>query len=63
MLLLAGGLVLCGNAEDTVGIDIEAYLDLRDSTGCGSDSVEMEYADLLVVLRHRTLALENADLY
>ena len=62
MLFLACSLVLCGYGEYTVGIDIEGYFNLRYSTRCRSNSVEVEDTDLLVVLCHRTLALEYTNL-
>ena len=61
MLFLAGRLVLGGHVEDAVGVDVEGDFDLRYASGCGGDAVEMEHSYELVVLRHRTLALQ--DLY
>ena len=43
-LFLAGTEVFCGYVNDTVGVDVEGYLNLRDSAGCRSDTVEVEYA-------------------
>ena len=63
LLLLAGSLVLCGNIEDTVGVDVESHLDLRDSPRSRCDSVKMEETQLLVVLGHRALTLENLDFH
>ena len=63
MLLLACCLVLGRYGENTVGVDVEGNLDLRDSARCRGNAVEMEYADLLVVLCHRTLTLKHADFY
>jgi NAD-specific glutamate dehydrogenase len=60
-VLLAGGLLDGGDVEDTVGIDIEGNLDLRDTTGHGRDTIKVELAKKVVVLGHRTLTLENLD--
>ena len=48
--------------NDTVGVDIECYFDLRDSSGCGSDAVQTEHTELLVILSEFTLALEDVDI-
>ena len=63
LLLLAGSLVLCGYVQDTVGIYIEGYLDLRDTAGCGGDAVKVETSDGLVVAGHGALALEDVNLH
>ena len=44
--------------DDTVSIYIEGYLDLRNSSGSGSDSVKTEHTELLVVLCELSFALE-----
>ena len=62
MLFLAGALILCTDAEDTVGIDVETYLNLRDSARCRCNTVKVEDTYLLVVLCHRALTLKYADL-
>ena len=63
LLLLAGSFVLGADVQDTVGVDIEGYLDLRFATTCRHDTVEVEDTDLFVLGSHRTLALEDFDLY
>ena len=62
MLLLAGAQILSGYVYDTVRINIESNLDLRDSTGSRSDTVQTESTDGLVVLSELTLALEYVDI-
>ena len=62
VLLLACAEVLSGNVNDTVSVDIECYLDLRDSSRSRSDAVELEHTELLVILSELTLTLENVDL-
>ena len=61
MLLSARAEVLSGYVYDTVCVDIECNLDLRNATTCRSDAVEVEAAKRFVVLCHFTLALENVD--
>ena len=61
LLRLAGGLVLGGDVHDTVGIDVEGDLDLRDTTGSHRDSGKVEVAKLLVILGELTLTLKNGD--
>ena len=62
LLLLACAEILCRYVYDTVGVDVERYLDLRDTSRSRSDAGENEVAELLVVSCEFTLALENVDL-
>ena len=48
-LLLTGSLILGRNLQDTVGVDVEGHLNLRNTTTCGSDTCEVELADRLVL--------------
>ena len=48
--------------NDTVLVDIECYLDLGDSSGSGSDTVETECTQLLVVASELTLTLKYVDI-
>ena len=58
---LAGGLVRSGNVQDTIGVDIEGDLDLRNTTGRRRDTGELELAEQVVVLGTGTLTLEYLD--
>ena len=58
---LPSALVLGRNVQDTVGIDVEGDLDLGHTTRCRLDAVEAEVAQQLVVGKHLTLALADAD--
>ena len=62
MLLTACSLIYCGNINDTVSIDIENNLDLRNTTSCGKDSVKSELSEELVVTCELTLTLCNTDI-
>lgn len=57
----AGGLVGGGDVEDSVGVDIECYFDLRDTSGCGGDTGKLELAEEVVVLRSGTFTLVHLD--
>ena len=46
---LAGSLVLRGDVEDTVGVDVEGDHDLRNTTRRGRDAGELELAEEVVV--------------
>src|SRR3546814_4966198 len=46
---------------DAIGVNVERNLDLRNTTRRGRDAYQIELAEHLVVRRHLTLALENAD--
>ena len=63
MLLFSGSEILSGYVNNTVGIDIESNLDLRDSSRCRSDAVESELSEGLVVGRELSLALYDIDIY
>ena len=62
MLLLAGAQILGGHVDDAVGVDVEGDLDLRHAAAGGSNAVQVEAAQGLVVLSHLTLALQHVDL-
>ena len=61
-LLLAGALVLRGDIEDAVGVDVERDLDLGHPARGGQDAVEDEAAQRLVAAGHLALALQHVDL-
>merc|ERR1719194_326160 len=54
-------LVLGADVEDTVRVDLEGHLNLRLPTRGRGDARHVELAELVVVLRHRPLALEDLD--
>lgn len=58
---LAGRLVGCGDVQDTVGINIEGDLDLRNTTRCRRNARELELAEEVVVLGASTLTLVDLD--
>ena len=61
LVLLTGALLNSGDVQDTVGIDIEGDLNLRDTTGHGRNAVEVELAEKVVVLGHGTLTLVDLN--
>ena len=63
VLLLAGCLILGADVQDTVGIDIEGYLHLRNAATSRCNTIKVELADALVLACHRTLALQDVDGY
>src|SRR5690606_7242936 len=63
LLFLTGALVFGRHVQDTVGVDIECYFDLRNSARCRRDPVEVETSDRAVVLRHWPLTLQDMDLH
>ena len=58
---LSGALLESGDVHDTVGINIEGDLDLRNATWCRWDASELELAQKVVVLGALTLTLEDLD--
>ena len=50
-----------GDVEHTVSISIEGDFDLRDTARGGRNTGELELAEKVVVLRARTLSLEDLD--
>ena len=55
--------ILSRYINDTVGIDVKCYLDLRNSTSCWRDSIQTELAEGFVVFCELTLTLYNVDIY
>ena len=60
-LFLAGRLVLGGHVDDTVGVDVEGDLDLRNATRRRRNTFQVELTQFLVVCSHLALALGDAD--
>jgi hypothetical protein len=58
---LSGTLLKSRDVDDTVGVDVEGDLDLRDTTGRRWDAGKLELSEQVVVLRARTLALVDLD--
>ncbi|KAF5326355.1 hypothetical protein D9611_000923 [Ephemerocybe angulata] len=58
---LASSLVSGGDLHDTVGINLEGDLDLRNTTGRRGDAGKLELAEMVVVLGERTFTLEDLD--
>ena len=63
MLFITGTQILSGYIYNTIGIDIEGNLDLRDSSGSGCDTVQTELSEGLVILGELTLTLYYIDIY
>ena len=61
-LRLAGVEIGCRDVHNAVGVDGECDLDLRHAARRSSDPGELESAELLVLPRHRALALQNVDI-
>ena len=62
VLLLAGSEILCGYVHDTVRIDVECNLDLRNTASCRRDTIQSELSEGLVVRCELSLALKNIDI-
>ncbi len=60
LVLVACALVLGGDAQDAVDIDLEGDLDLRDSAGSRSDASQVKGAQEVVILGQRTLTWKDA---
>merc|ERR1719240_58425 len=61
VVLSGGGLVLGRYIHDAVGVEVKGHLDLRDTARCRGDAVQVELAQLVVVLSHLALSLEDLD--
>ena len=60
-LLLTSGLILGRYLQNTVGINVEGYLNLRNTTTGRGNTSQVEDTQLLVLVCHRTLTLQYAD--
>jgi len=63
VLALAGGFVFGSDGHDAIGVDLELHFDLRLAARRARDAVEAEVAEQVVVVDHRALALEDADVH
>ena len=57
----AGALLVGGNGQKGVLVDLEGNLNLGGSAGCGGDSVHVELAEVVVVLDEGTLTFEDGN--
>src|SRR5438045_2317908 len=62
-LLFSRSFIFRMNMQYSVCIDIECYLNLRSSSWCGRNSVEMESAECSVIRSHWSLTLKNMNFY
>jgi hypothetical protein len=58
---LASSLVGGGHLHDTVGVNLKGDLNLRDTTGRGRNTSELEFAEKVVVFGQRTFTLIDLD--
>ena len=61
LVLLARALVFGGHVEDTVGVDVEANVNLRDAARRRRNAGELELAQQVVVARTGAFAFEDLD--
>lgn len=59
--VLVSSFVFCLNVHDSIGIDLEADFNLRHSSGCRRDSIEVELSEQVVVSGHLSLSFEDLD--
>lgn len=63
LVFLARGLVLSTDVQQAICIDVKGHIDLRHTTRCRWDAVEIERAQQMVVLGHGALTLEDLDMH
>mmetsp|Transcript_13656 Transcript_13656/g.16413 ORF Transcript_13656/g.16413 Transcript_13656/m.16413 type:complete len:438 (-) Transcript_13656:809-2122(-) len=61
LLRLTGSLIFGTDVQDTVGINLESDLNLRNTTGGGGNVGKVELSEKVIVLGHGTLTLEHLD--
>ena len=61
LLGLSGSLLEGRDVQDTVGVNVEGNLDLRNSSGGGRDTRKVELSEQVAVLGPGTLSLEDLD--
>src|SRR4030042_6339412 len=62
-VFLSCGLVLGGNIEDTVRVDIKSDFYLGNAARSRRNSVQVEFTDGFVIQSHFPLTLEHMDLH
>ena len=63
MLLFAGAQILSGDVYDTIGINIKGNFNLGNSAGSGSNAVQLEETQLLIILGKLSFTLQNIYFY
>merc|ERR1712232_1438152 len=61
LVLLSSALVAGRHVQDTVGVDVEGDLDLRNTTGSRGNASQVELAEEMVVLGHGPLTLVHLN--
>jgi len=61
LLRFSSSLILGGNVKDTIGINIEGDLNLRNTSWGWWDTFKVEFTELMVILGHFSLTFENLD--
>ena len=61
LVLLACALVSSRYVQDTIGVNVEGDLDLRDSSWCWWNTSEVELSKVMIVLGHSSLTLVHLD--
>jgi len=54
-------LIDSGDVQYTIGIDIEGDFNLRNTSGCGWDTVQVEFTQQVVILGHGSFTFEDLD--
>ena len=61
LLFLACSLVLCGDVDNAVSVNVEGNLDLRHAARCSRKSHKIKLPQQLIIGSHFALALGNSD--
>merc|ERR1712202_93335 len=61
LVLLASALVTGRHIQDTIGINVECHLNLRNASWCRGDSSQVKLSKEMIVLSHCPLTLVHLD--
>ena len=60
-LLFVGGFIFSRNINNTVGVNIKGYFNLRHTARCRRNTNQIKLAQKFVISRHFTFTLEDAN--
>src|ERR1700723_2678159 len=63
LLFFSGPEVFRGDVQNSVCVDVESHLHLRNTAWGRRDTVQMKSSQRLIVSGHRSFALENLNFY
>ena len=63
LLFFTCAFIFCSYMQNTIGINIKNYFNLRYTSWCRRNTIKIENTKALIILCHRTFTLQYMNLY